>query len=244
VLAGEKKLTTASGALAGPNATLPALYSLPAGDYNDITLGNNGQYTMRQTTQANFSCQSGYDCVTGLGTPIANLLIPGLVAYAGPPASPSAPLRGGSGAFRSAAERVNPEIIFEGGIDFLTSSAAGASAQYAGTRLFDRAEGLLATGLAPAPAGGHEAVPDGLWQAGDADMRGTPVADNINSARASRAALSHACAAFGAGSGSIAETGNPGPALLVDVRAAAALIEDWDLYWGAGLGRGPWDGVG
>ena len=53
-----------------PMQTLQALYSLPAGDFHDITSGYNG-----------FNAGPGYDLVTGLGSPFANLLIPGLVAY-------------------------------------------------------------------------------------------------------------------------------------------------------------------
>ncbi len=44
------------------------LYDLPLSDFHDITSGNNG-----------FAAGVGYDLVTGIGTPIANLLIPDLV---------------------------------------------------------------------------------------------------------------------------------------------------------------------
>ena len=54
---------------ADPTQTLQALYSLPASDFHDITSGYNG-----------FNAGPGYDEVTGLGSPIANLLIPGLVS--------------------------------------------------------------------------------------------------------------------------------------------------------------------
>ena len=54
---------------ANPQQTLQALYSLPAGDFHDITSGYNG-----------LSAGPGYDEVTGRGTPIANLLIPDLVS--------------------------------------------------------------------------------------------------------------------------------------------------------------------
>ncbi len=53
-----------------PTQALQALYSLPSSDFHDITSGYNG-----------FSATTGYDEVTGLGSPIANLLIPGLIAY-------------------------------------------------------------------------------------------------------------------------------------------------------------------
>jgi subtilase family serine protease len=65
--------STTLGSVADPAQTLQALYSLPAGDYHDITTGYNG-----------YAASAGYDEVTGLGTPIANRLIPGLVAYRSP----------------------------------------------------------------------------------------------------------------------------------------------------------------
>ena len=50
---------------------MPALYSLSASDFNDITQGSNG----------GFKAGPGYDEVTGIGTPIANRLVPDLLAY-------------------------------------------------------------------------------------------------------------------------------------------------------------------
>ncbi len=55
-----------------PTEVQQALYSLPQSDYNVITSGNNG-----------YDAESGYNLVTGLGTPIANLLVSDLVAYQG-----------------------------------------------------------------------------------------------------------------------------------------------------------------
>ncbi len=54
------------------NQTQQALYSLPATDYNAITVGNNG-----------YSAGPGYNLVTGLGTPVANLLVADLTAWNG-----------------------------------------------------------------------------------------------------------------------------------------------------------------
>ena len=66
-----------SAAAGGPslNASDPtevqqALYSLPQNDYNVISSGFNG-----------YNAGAGYNLVTGLGTPIANLLVSDLVAY-------------------------------------------------------------------------------------------------------------------------------------------------------------------
>ena len=66
--AGEPTLDSSS-----PTDTLQALYSLPQSDYNVITSGSNG-----------YTANAGYNLVTGLGTPVANLLVPDLVAYQGP----------------------------------------------------------------------------------------------------------------------------------------------------------------
>ena len=46
---------------------MPKIYALPSSEFHDITSGNNG-----------FSAGAGYDLVTGLGTPIANLMVPDL----------------------------------------------------------------------------------------------------------------------------------------------------------------------
>ena len=66
--AGESTLNSTS-----PTDTQQALYMLPQSDYNVITSGNNG-----------YSAGAGYNLVTGLGTPVANLLVPDLIAYQGP----------------------------------------------------------------------------------------------------------------------------------------------------------------
>ena len=56
--------------LTGNTQTLPALYSLPSTDFHDIVNGNNGD-----------PAGPGYDLASGLGTPIANLLVPALASY-------------------------------------------------------------------------------------------------------------------------------------------------------------------
>ncbi|HEV3339865.1 MAG TPA: hypothetical protein VG125_05895, partial [Pirellulales bacterium] len=58
---------------AGPTETQQALYSLPNSDYNDVTSGYNG-----------YNARVGYDLVTGLGTPVASLLVPDLAAATSP----------------------------------------------------------------------------------------------------------------------------------------------------------------
>jgi subtilase family serine protease len=54
----------------GPSQLLPALYTIPASDYNDVTSGSNG-----------YPATAGYDLATGRGTPKAQLVIADLVAY-------------------------------------------------------------------------------------------------------------------------------------------------------------------
>jgi hypothetical protein len=56
-----------------PTDAQQALYMLPQSDYNVIASGNNG-----------YAAGSGYNLVTGLGTPVASSLVPDLVAYQGP----------------------------------------------------------------------------------------------------------------------------------------------------------------
>jgi len=55
-----------------PTDAQRALYLLPQSDYNAITSGTNG-----------YTASAGYNLVTGLGTPMANLLVPDLIAYQG-----------------------------------------------------------------------------------------------------------------------------------------------------------------
>ena len=64
------------GTLDGFSQTLPALYSLPSSDFNDITSGN-----ISPTGDPAYSAGPGYDLATGLGTPIANTLVPDLANY-------------------------------------------------------------------------------------------------------------------------------------------------------------------
>ncbi len=68
VAAGQAKLNTASS-----TELLTAIYSLAKSDFHDITVGSNKSY----------AATAGYDQVTGLGTPVANLLVPDLIAYGG-----------------------------------------------------------------------------------------------------------------------------------------------------------------
>jgi hypothetical protein len=75
---------------ANPMQALDAIYSLPASDFNEITSGYNG-----------LSAGPGYNEVTGLGSPVADLLVPDLASYELPTqleitAQPSASVTAGS----------------------------------------------------------------------------------------------------------------------------------------------------
>ncbi len=68
----DQGLATAGKGTLASTQTLTDLYSLPSSDFNDITSGFNG-----------YSATPGYDLVTGLGTPKANLLVAGLLSANG-----------------------------------------------------------------------------------------------------------------------------------------------------------------
>ena len=76
-LADQGRLSNSLATLDGPSQTLPQLYQMPSGAFHDIATGSNG----------GFAASPGYDLVTGLGTPVANLLIPSL---GGTPVVPAA----------------------------------------------------------------------------------------------------------------------------------------------------------
>jgi len=60
--------------LDGRSQLLPALYSLAAADFHDITTGSSRGIPA-------YAATTGYDLVTGRGTPVANLLVADLVAW-------------------------------------------------------------------------------------------------------------------------------------------------------------------
>ncbi len=68
------------GTLDGPSQLLPMLYKMPS-DFHDITSGTT-------TGSPSYSAGTGYDLTTGLGSPIANYLVPDLV-YGAAPATPT-----------------------------------------------------------------------------------------------------------------------------------------------------------
>ena len=70
-IADEGRAIEGAPTLDGPSQTLSTIAALPAADFHDITAGSNGGY----------SAAPGYDEVTGLGTPVANLVVAGLASY-------------------------------------------------------------------------------------------------------------------------------------------------------------------
>ncbi len=64
----DQGLATVGQGTLSTSELLTELYSLPSSDFNDITSGSNG-----------YSATAGYDLVTGLGSPKAELLVAGLV---------------------------------------------------------------------------------------------------------------------------------------------------------------------
>ena len=71
-IADQGRIQAGLAPLDGPSQTLPALYALPAADFHDVTSGNSSGSPTEKSGP-------GYDLVTGRGTPIANLVVAGLV---------------------------------------------------------------------------------------------------------------------------------------------------------------------
>src|SRR5262249_55858018 len=70
-IADQGRVAAGGTSLDGATQTLPALYSLPSADFHDVTSGGNGSS----------DAGTGYDEVTGLGTPAADLLAHDLAFY-------------------------------------------------------------------------------------------------------------------------------------------------------------------
>ncbi len=77
-IADQGRAAAGLGPLDGGTQTLPLLYQLPAGDFHDIVSGSDGAY----------SAGAGFDLVTGRGSPIANLVVSGLVGAASTKSNP------------------------------------------------------------------------------------------------------------------------------------------------------------
>jgi hypothetical protein len=113
-IADQGRALNGESSLNGSTQTLPALYSLPSSDFHDITTGSNGTY----------AATPGYDLATGVGAPVANLLVPALADYGATPApSVSGPA--------SASLNENSTVVFsssQGDAITLTDAEAGSNA--------------------------------------------------------------------------------------------------------------------
>ncbi len=127
-IANQGRVAAGGTTLTGPTQTLPALYSLPSSDFNDITSGSNG----------GFSAHAGYDEVTGLGTPKANLLVPALAAYVATTAAaqlavttqpPSSVIAGATFGLTIAVENANGSLVtsFNGSVTIALANNPGGS---------------------------------------------------------------------------------------------------------------------
>jgi subtilisin-like proprotein convertase family protein len=67
-VADQGRITAGLATLDGATGTLPKLYNLPTSDFHDITTGNDGN-----------AAAVGYDLVTGIGSPIVNDVVYGLM---------------------------------------------------------------------------------------------------------------------------------------------------------------------
>jgi subtilase family serine protease len=111
------------GSLDGKSQTLPMLYQAPSADFHDILSGSNGA----------FSAGPGYDRVTGLGTPVANLLIPSLVGTS----ATSSSIFSSTSAPASGLENVNdPAISSAGGVELGMKFRSDTSGYITGVRFW------------------------------------------------------------------------------------------------------------
>jgi hypothetical protein len=116
------------GALDGSTQTLPLLYCLPSSDFHDITSG-------RSTGAPAYSATSGYDLVTGRGTPVANQLVTDLIAdvSASSPAAGSTVPNIPSSYALSFSLPVNPASLQPGALTVNDIAASSVSLNAAGT---------------------------------------------------------------------------------------------------------------
>jgi hypothetical protein len=128
-IANQGRALDGESSLNGLTQTLPELYNLPSSDFHDVTTGSNGTY----------SATDGYDLTTGLGTPVANLLVPALAGYSSTqPPSVSGP--------SALSVNENSTLLFstsQGDAISLSDSQAGSNAD---TLTLSVTDGTLALG--------------------------------------------------------------------------------------------------
>jgi hypothetical protein len=119
------------GSLDGPSQTLPKLYGLASADFHDITSGTS-------TGSPHYTASTGYDLVTGRGTPVANRVVADLVgSTAAAPhfslSAPSAATAGSSFSVTVTAQDANNHTVtnYTGTVHFTSSDGqAGLPADY------------------------------------------------------------------------------------------------------------------
>jgi hypothetical protein len=79
-IADQGRAAAGEPSLDGPTQLLPMLYKLPSTDFHDITSGASDGSPVENATP-------GYDLATGRGTPLANLIVSGLVGQSGTPST-------------------------------------------------------------------------------------------------------------------------------------------------------------
>ncbi len=128
------------GPLDGPSQTLPKLYQLPSGDFHDITSGSS-------TGTPNYAAGPGYDLATGLGSPIANLIVSDLTSVTAQPRVLSQGTMDWNG---------------DGVADLFEVQQSGTASGYVEINIMDGASGYqkslahIVTPLAEAPAGTYQ----------------------------------------------------------------------------------------
>jgi len=154
-LAGETNL--------GSTQTLNALYSNP-GDFHDITKGSTGTYEVLDnsgnvTGYIPVTALRGYDLVTGLGSPVANAIVPALVGAT----SAASPLAASHGSGTSSGHHGSGG---NGGANGLTASPTGLTFALNGTSSVQNyliSAGVFAAQAVPAPVTGSLAIaPSGI----------------------------------------------------------------------------------
>jgi hypothetical protein len=141
------------GSLNGSTQTLPSLYKLPSSDFHDITSGSNG-----------YSASTGYDLATGLGSPVANLLVPalaGVTTTTGTTPTPVAPTVSVLSASSSTVTTGNTFTLTASGVSDPNSGGSIKSVSF--YRESNGTTGLQTTGTADTLIGTVGAGSNGSW---------------------------------------------------------------------------------
>jgi hypothetical protein len=129
-IADEGRILTHQSILDGPSQTLPLLYGLSASDFHDITAGSSSGSPRE-------SAGTGYDLVTGRGTPVANRIVADLIGSQNhgsnggipPPPTTNQPFIAAAyqnvlGRSATASERAAWQTLFDEGLTALQFAAA------------------------------------------------------------------------------------------------------------------------